>query len=135
MKVKKVLSVTRKLIEELPFSYLHVFSYSPRSGTEAYNFKNNIKNTIKKERNLILSNLVKEKAHLFYKNFIGKKVTVLIEEPKKEGVLKGYSEHYIPVRIDTDRFSKKPTGTRHHKGCAKKRTCWVPRIVTPHYTF
>ncbi|MBT4374833.1 MAG: tRNA (N(6)-L-threonylcarbamoyladenosine(37)-C(2))-methylthiotransferase MtaB, partial [Nitrospina sp.] len=35
---------TRKLIEELPFSYLHVFSYSPRSGTEAHNFKNNIKN-------------------------------------------------------------------------------------------
>ena len=83
-------------------SYLHVFSYSPRSGTEAYNFKNNIKNTTKKERNLILSNLVKEKAHLFYKSFIGKKVTVLIEEPKVDGVLKGYSEHYIPVRIETE---------------------------------
>ena len=99
---EKNFEFTRKLIKELPFSYLHVFSYSPRSGTEAYNFKNNIKNTIKKERNLILSNLVKEKAHLFYKSFIGKKVTVLIEEPKAEGVLKGYSEHYIPVRIDTD---------------------------------
>ena len=99
---EKSFECTRKLIEELPFSYLHVFSYSPRSGTEAYNFKNNIKNTIKKERNLILSNLVREKAHLFYKSFIGKKVTVLIEEPKVDGVLKGYSEHYIPVRIDTE---------------------------------
>jgi len=94
---------TRKLIEELPFSYLHVFSYSPRSGTEAYNFRNNIKNITKKERNLILSDLVKEKAQLFYKSFVGKKVTVLIEERKQaDGVLKGHSEHYIPVRVDAE---------------------------------
>ena len=96
---------TRKLIEELPFSYLHVFSYSPRSGTEAHNFRNNIKNITKKERNLILSDLVKKKAQLFYKSFVGKKVTVLIEERKQaDGVLKGHSEHYIPVRVDAEGF-------------------------------
>ena len=96
---------TRKLIEELPFSYLHVFSYSPRSGTEAHNFKNNIKNITKKERNLILNDLVKEKAREFYKSFIGKKVRVLVEERKQaDGVLKGYSEHYIPVSIDAEGF-------------------------------
>ena len=96
---------TRKLIEELPFSYLHVFSYSPRSGTEAHNFKNNIKNITKKERNLILNDLVKEKAQQFYKSFIGKKVTVLVEERKQaDGVLKGHSEHYIPVSIDAEGF-------------------------------
>ena len=33
--------------------------------------------------------------------FIGKKITVLIEEPKLDGILKGYSEHYTPVRIET----------------------------------
>ena len=96
---------TRKLIEELPFSYLHVFSYSPRSGTEAHNFKNNIKNITKKERNLILNDLVKEKAREFYKSFIGKKVRVLVEERKQaDGLLKGYSEHYIPVSIDAEVF-------------------------------
>jgi len=94
---------SRKLIEKLPFSYLHVFSYSPRSGTEAHNFRNNIKNIIKKERNLILSDLVKRKAHLFHKSFVGKRVTVLIEERKQvDGVLKGHSEHYIPVRVDAE---------------------------------
>jgi len=94
---------TRRLIKELPFSYLHVFSYSPRSGTEAHSFRNNIKNITKKKRNLILSDLVKEKAHLFYKSFIGKKVTVLIEERKQaDGLLKGHSEHYLPVRVDAE---------------------------------
>lgn len=91
---------TRKLIDELPFSYLHVFSYSPRSGTEAHNFRNNIKNTTKKERNRVLTNLAKEKATLFHKSFVGKKVTVLIEDHKHaEGIFKGYSEHYVPVRV------------------------------------
>ena len=96
---------TLRLIKELPFSYLHIFSYSPRSGTEAHSFRNNIKNITKKERNLILSDLVKEKAQLFYKSFVGKKVTVLIEERKQaDGVLKGHSEHYIPVRVDAEGF-------------------------------
>ena len=94
---------TLRLIKELPFSYLHIFSYSPRSGTEAHSFRNNIKNITKKERNLILSDLVKGKAHLFHKSFIGKKVTVLIEERKQaDGLLKGHSEHYIPVRVDAE---------------------------------
>ena len=94
---------TQKLIEELPFSYLHVFPYSPRSGTEAYDFKNNIKNTTKKERGLLLYNIVKKKSLLFRKSFIGKKVTVLIEDKKQNnGTLKGHSEHYIPVRINSE---------------------------------
>jgi len=94
---------TLRLIKELPFSYLHIFPYSPRSGTEAHSFSNNIKNITNKERNRILSDLVKSKAHLFHKSFIGKKVTVLIEERKQaDGLLKGHSEHYIPVRVDAE---------------------------------
>ena len=94
---------TQKLLEELPFSYLHIFPYSPRSGTEAYGFKNNVKNTTKKERGVILSNIVKKKSLLFRKSFIGKKVTVLIEDKKQNnGTLKGHSEHYIPVRINSE---------------------------------
>ncbi len=94
---------TRKLIDELPFTYLHVFSYSPRSGTEAFDCRNDVKNSLKKERNGILNDLAKEKADRFRKSFIGKKVTVLIEDRKHaEGILKGHSEHYVPVRVPTE---------------------------------
>ena len=38
---------------------------------------------------------------MFNKSFVGKKVTVLIEERKQaDGMLKGHSEHYVPVRVD-----------------------------------
>lgn len=94
---------TRKLIDELPFTYLHVFSYSPRSGTEAFDCRNDVKNSLKKERNGILNDLAKEKADRFRKSFIGKKVTVLIEDRKHaEGIFKGHSEHYVPVRVPTE---------------------------------
>ena len=94
---------TRRLIAELPFSYLHVFSYSPRPGTEAHKFKNDVKNTLKKERSGILNDLIKEKADRFRKALVGKKVTVLIEDRRhSDGILKGHSEHYVPILVKTE---------------------------------
>ena len=73
------------------------------SYSQKRSFKNNIKNTTKKERGLLLYNIVKKKSLLFRKSFIGKKVTVLIEDRKQNGdALKGHSEHYIPVRINSE---------------------------------
>lgn len=93
---------TRRLIEELPFSYLHVFSYSPRRGTEANNYKDDIPGNIKKERNKILTQLVAEKGLEFKNKFLNKTATVLIENQrdKKSGQLKGHTDNYIPISLD-----------------------------------
>ena len=93
---------TRKIIEDLPFSYLHVFSYSPRRGTEANDYKDDVPGNIKKERNKILSELAKEKGLKFKNRFLNKTTTVLIENQrdKKTGKLKGHTDNYIPISID-----------------------------------
>ncbi len=93
---------TRKLIEELPFSYLHVFSYSPRRGTEANDFKDDVPGTIKKERNKILTQLIKEKGQKFKNKSLNQTATVLIENQRdrKSGKLKGHSDNYIPICLD-----------------------------------
>ena len=93
---------TRKIIEDLPFSYLHVFSYSPRRGTEANEYKDDVPGNIKKERNKILSELAKEKGMKFKNRFLNKTVTVLIENQrdKKTGKLKGHTDNYIPISLD-----------------------------------
>ena len=90
---------TRKLIESLPFTYLHAFSYSPRKGTEAYGFKSNLAKSIKKGRNKILTDLAHEKSLQFRRQLIGETVTVLFENQRDSvtGNLKGHSEHYVPV--------------------------------------
>ena len=90
---------TRKLIESLPFTYLHAFAYSPRKGTEAYGFKSNFAKTLKKERNKILTDLAHEKSLQFRSQLSGETVTVLFENLRDPvtGNLKGHSEHYVPV--------------------------------------
>ena len=93
---------TRKLIEELPFSYLHVFSYSPRRGTEANDYKDDIPGNIKKERNKILTQLIKEKGLEFRNKSLNTIATVLIENQrdKNSGKLKGHTDNYIPISLD-----------------------------------
>ena len=93
---------TRKLIEQLPFSYLHVFSYSPRLGTEAYQIKDNVPGNIKKQRNQNLTQLAKRKAFKFHESFLRQQETVLIENQRdrKSGWLKGHTGNYIPVIVE-----------------------------------
>ncbi|GJL77712.1 MAG: tRNA (N(6)-L-threonylcarbamoyladenosine(37)-C(2))-methylthiotran sferase MtaB [Nitrospinaceae bacterium] len=92
---------TRKLIESLPFTYLHAFAYSPRKGTEAYGFKSNLPKTVKKERNKILTDMAHEKSIRFRRQLKGETVTVLFENQRDSatGNLKGHTEHYIPVSV------------------------------------
>ena len=93
---------TRNLIEQFPFSYLHVFSYSPRRGTEAHQLKDNIPGNIKKQRNQILTQLISRKALKYREQFINQRETVLIENQRdtKSGWLKGHTSNYIPVLLE-----------------------------------
>jgi threonylcarbamoyladenosine tRNA methylthiotransferase MtaB len=93
---------TRSLIEGLPFSYLHTFSYSPRRGTEAYGFKETMPKATRKSRSKVLTDLANDKSMEFRKSFIGKTVAVLIENHRdlKTGLLKGHSEQFIPVLVE-----------------------------------
>jgi threonylcarbamoyladenosine tRNA methylthiotransferase MtaB len=90
---------TRKLIESLPFTYLHSFAYSPRKGTEAYGFKSSLAKTVKKARNKVLTDLAHEKSLHFRRQLKGETVNVLFENQRDPatGWLKGHSEHYVPV--------------------------------------
>ena len=60
---------TRAMVEKLPYSYLHVFTYSNRPKTEAEGFNNDVPDKIKKERNRILTELGKKKSVQFRKQY------------------------------------------------------------------
>jgi threonylcarbamoyladenosine tRNA methylthiotransferase MtaB len=68
---------TRRLIEDLPFTYLHVFTYSPRPGTPAASMPNQVPVHVARDRNRILRELGAEKKHAFMRTFIGKKVDAI----------------------------------------------------------
>jgi threonylcarbamoyladenosine tRNA methylthiotransferase MtaB len=68
---------TRRMIEDLPFTYLHVFTYSPRPGTPAASMPNQVPVHVARDRNRILRELGAAKKHAFMRTFIGKKVEAI----------------------------------------------------------
>lgn len=93
---------TVSLIESLPITYLHVFPFSARKGTPAYNFPDRIPADVVKHRCGQLRNIGKEKKNTFYGRYIGKNVEILIEgvRDKSTGLLKGVTSNYIPVWVE-----------------------------------
>jgi threonylcarbamoyladenosine tRNA methylthiotransferase MtaB len=63
---------TRQMIEDLPFTYLHVFTYSARPGTPAAEMPDQIPVHKARERNRILRELAAEKKLAFMRSFVGK---------------------------------------------------------------
>jgi threonylcarbamoyladenosine tRNA methylthiotransferase MtaB len=68
---------TRRLIEDLPFTYLHVFTYSARPGTAAAATANQVPVQVARERNRILRDLAAEKKLAFMRSFIGKRLDAI----------------------------------------------------------
>ncbi len=90
------------LIEELPVSYLHVFPFSPRKGTPAATYPDQIDHGTIRKRCRRIREIGKAKREVFYKKAEGKILDVLIETKRDSatGLLKGISSNYIPVLIN-----------------------------------
>ncbi len=93
---------TLKLLGNLPVAYLHVFPYSPRPGTAAEKLQPRIPQAVKNERATILRNLSTQKREKFALRFLGKPLKILVEstKDKKTGLLKGFSQNYLPFLLD-----------------------------------
>jgi threonylcarbamoyladenosine tRNA methylthiotransferase MtaB len=68
---------TRRMIEDLPFTYLHVFTYSARPGTPAASMANQVPVHVARERNRILRELATEKKLEFMRGFVGKDIEAI----------------------------------------------------------
>jgi hypothetical protein len=68
---------TRHMIEDLSFTYLHVFTFSARPGTPAATLPNQVPVHIARERNRILRELGAEKKRAFMGSFIGRQVDAI----------------------------------------------------------
>ena len=92
---------TRKLIESLPVTYLHVFPFSPRPPAPAASYPDRVPPDIVRERARLLKNLGKEKKEAFYASMTGRVLEVIGESASDEDgfCCKGLSSNYIPVYI------------------------------------
>ena len=94
---------TRKMIEDLPFTYLHVFTYSARPGTPAAEMKNQVPVHIARERNRILRELASEKKLAFMRGFIRKTleaITLNVIGNNSDGEFtEALTDNYLKLRL------------------------------------
>jgi len=96
---------TLSLIQDLPISYLHVFPFSPRKGTEAAMFQGQLRPEMIKKRTEDIRGLDLRKREVFYGSCIGKDFLVLAEgwKGRQRLMIKGLSDNYLPVLFPSHR--------------------------------
>ncbi len=91
---------TLQLLEELPFSDLHVFPYSSRPGTRAAGMPGQLPAGIIKERAAILRDVAERKKAAFLERFVGRELQVLVQGYNPKTLqCKGLSRNYIEVHF------------------------------------
>jgi len=98
---------TYHFLNELPISYLHVFTYSERPNTPAASMANVVPMDLRNLRSKMLRTLSEKKKRHFYEQNIGKHGKVLFENDIEDGKMHGFTENYIrasakydPIRVN-----------------------------------
>lgn len=86
-----------RFLESIPFSQLHVFSYSEREGTAALSIDHVVSPQDKHRRSQRLMQLSEERLKAFYRSNLGRELTVIWEHGNYNGLMMGHSENYIRV--------------------------------------
>jgi threonylcarbamoyladenosine tRNA methylthiotransferase MtaB len=96
---------TYNFLNELPITYLHVFTYSERENTEAAAMQGIVPIPERKKRNKMLRILSEKKKMAFYQTQLGKTLPILWEHENKDGKMFGFTENYVRVQKDFDAAS------------------------------
>ena len=96
---------TYNFLNNLPITYLHVFTYSERENTEAVGMEGVVPIPERKKRNKMLRILSEKKKMAFYQTQLGKTLPVLWEHENKDGKMFGFTENYVRVQKDFDQAS------------------------------
>ena len=84
--------------KEIAFAKVHVFAYSRRPGTRAYDMPGQVANKVKEERSrqMIAATLATQRD--FFAAQVGRVEEVLFEQEREKNVYEGYTRNYTPVR-------------------------------------
>lgn len=90
---------TYHFIKDLDVAYLHVFTYSERPNTPAYEMEDIVPVEERRRRNKMLTILSEKKKRAFYEQHMGEERTVLFEVHKDKSLLSGFTDNYIKIEM------------------------------------
>lgn len=95
-----------KFVEKIGFAKSHIFPYSPRKGTPAAQFNNQIPENVKKSRVAKMMEVTDRCMHKFLESQLGKEFPVLFEREKSDGIPHGFTPNYTYIKILTKNSDK-----------------------------
>ena len=91
---------TVKFIDQLPFSYMHVFPYSKRPDTKALLLSDFISEKVKKDRVKKLMEISEYKKNNYMEKYVGKVLDVIVEKKNvKTGCYSAISCNYLRLSV------------------------------------
>jgi threonylcarbamoyladenosine tRNA methylthiotransferase MtaB len=90
---------TRSLIERLPFTYLHVFTYSSRPGTPSAAMPDQVPVQLARERNRILRELAAEKKQAFMQSFVGRELEAITLTQYDGEFTEALTDNYLKLQL------------------------------------
>jgi len=88
-----------RFIASLPFTYLHVFTYSARPGTPAATMSKQVPAPVARERNRILREFAAEKNRKFRESFVGRELEAITLKRSNGVSTEALSDNYLKMRI------------------------------------
>jgi len=95
-------TMTYDFLKDLPVSYLHAFTYSERADTTAMRIKETVPKEIRFERTKMLRILSHKMKKAFYQEQMGTIRQVLFEAVEENGMIHGFTENYVKVKLTYD---------------------------------
>jgi len=89
----------RNFIEHLPFTYLHVFTYSSRPGSPSVSLPGQVPVAQARERNRMLRELGARKNLAFRRSFVGQTLNVITLQAGDQTFTEALSDNYLKVRL------------------------------------
>lgn len=99
-------SETLELIREIPFSYLHIFPYSPRPGTKAAGMGPLTSRQDKAMRISTLHAIDSARREDYMRSQIGRRLEVILEDRRGESLICGTSANYLKILVSTQAHDK-----------------------------
>ena len=97
---------TVQLVKRIPFSNLHVFTYSKRDRTPAATMRGQVPDKVKKIRAARLAELGAAKSEAFGDSLVGTRVSVLVEEHDSNGQAAGWTGEYVRAVLPGGRLAR-----------------------------
>jgi threonylcarbamoyladenosine tRNA methylthiotransferase MtaB len=90
---------TRRMVEELPFTYLHVFTYSARPGTPAAERSGQVPVRLARERNRELREIAGAKKRTFARALVGSTVEAITLHARSGNFTEALTDNYLKMKV------------------------------------